>query len=177
MNRSTFLKKLGIGVAAIMVAPKVIARGKPEENIKDVLVCVQDQLKDAGDFKPSLTITDLPIEFDEKKHAILYSNGSPIAVLNNFTAEINMGYRYKSDPEGWRIPIPNNKITSFRGETKTNLLEFMETELFLRFIYSDKIVMKGNIYIDQIRMDALIYEKRRFELEMSLSGTLAIENI
>jgi hypothetical protein len=177
MNRSTFLKRLGIGVAAIMVAPKVIAEIKPEENTKDVLVCVQDQLKDAGDFKPSLTITDLPIEFDEKKHAILYSNGSPIAVLNNFTAEINMGYRYESDGDGWGVPIPNNKRTSFKGETITNLLEFIETELFLRFVYSDKVVMQGNVCIDQIRMDAPIYEERRFELEMSLSGTLVIGNI
>jgi hypothetical protein len=187
MNRSTFLKRLGISIAAIVVAPKVIAEIKPEDVAKfepgnifpkhDVLACVQDQLKDAGDFKPSLTITDLPIEFDEKKHAILYSNGSPIAVLNNFTAEINMGYRYGLDDDDWRVPIPNNKRTSFRGETKTNLLNFMETELFLRFVYSDKVVMQGNVYIDQIRMDAPIYEERCFELEMSLCGTLAIENI
>jgi hypothetical protein len=111
MNRSTFLKRLGIGIVAFVVAPKVIAEIKPEDVVKfepgnifpkhDVIACVQDQLKDAGDFKPSFIVTDLPVpEINEGVYRLYIDN------------KLFQPFELNKESKGWEEAIKNTKSWS-----------------------------------------------------------------
>lgn len=118
MTRKEFFKKLGIGVAAIVVAPKVIAEASPKGNIVRIPI---DPKWDLSRLRALYPLTIRECYPPEEIVRIYRQNGNLIYQMQPYMEDIQMDwFKMEIAMEKERKRIINDLITF--GEAKTNML-------------------------------------------------------